>query len=145
MKLVKTDDGQIFGPFQTAEALIDRIIADGLEFPFTTLQNPKIVDAPDGYESPPPIPTVKDYTDAVQKQLDDEARARNYDSILSACSYATSTNPRFSAEGQACVAWRDAVWAECYTILGLVQAGQRTPPTIPELLAALPVMTWPVV
>lgn len=95
--------------------------------------------------SSPATPTVQEYTDAVQKHLDDEAKTRNYDSILSACSYATSTNPRFSAEGQACVAWRDAVWAECYTILELVQTGRRAPPTIPELLAALPAMTWPAV
>lgn len=93
---------------------------------------------------PPATPTVREYTDAVQVYLDTEAQTHNYDGILSACTYASSSIPKFAAEGKACVVWRDAVWAECYTILGLVQAGQRTPPTIPELLAALPAMTWPV-
>ena len=81
----------------------------------------------------------------VQNHLDITANTRGYDSILAACTYATSSVPKFAAEGQACVLWRDAVWASCYVILGEVQAGTRLPPTIPELLAQLPTMTWPVV
>jgi hypothetical protein len=143
MKLIKTNDGQTFGPFQSALTLTDRIVADGIEFPFTTLDHPTVVDAPDGYEAPPTIPTIKDYTDATQIHLDATARAHNYDGILSACTYASSSVPKFAAEGQACVLWRDSVWATCYAILGEVQSGQRPAPTIPELLGLLPAMNWP--
>jgi len=98
-------------------------------------------------EPPPSPPTeaeiIGTLTAAVQKHLDGTARARNYDGILSLCSYATSTNPKFVAEGQAGVAWRDAVWAACYSILAEVQAGQRGVPTEADLLAALPSMVWP--
>jgi hypothetical protein len=89
-------------------------------------------------------PSVDQYTTAVQTWLDDTAEERNYDHILSACSYVTSTNPLFQAEGQACVAWRDAVWASCYQIMGNVQAGNRAAPaTTEDLIAELPTIVWP--
>ena len=43
-----------------------------------------------------------------QKRLDDFAKTRNYDGILSACTYATSEVPKFNAEGVYCVQIRDA-------------------------------------
>jgi len=80
----------------------------------------------------------------VQKHLDDFARTRGYDSILSACTYASSLVPKFKAEGQYCVAARDDTWAAGYTLMADVQSGVRTMPTPVELLAALPTLTWPV-
>ena len=80
---------------------------------------------------------------AIQKHLDDKARERNYDGILSACSYATSTNLKFKAEGQALVEWRDLVWAACYSIQEQVLAGTRAIPTEAEILSELPIFTWP--
>ena len=77
---------------------------------------------------------------AVQNMLDNAAKAKGYDSILSACSYAAYPNP-FQAEGQEFVAWRGAVWAKCYEILGEVGAGTRTAPTVSELLAELAATT----
>lgn len=95
----------------------------------------------------PPPPTaeqiIAQYEAAVQKHLDDFARTRNYDSILSACTYATSTVPKFAAEGQYCVAARDATWVKCYEVLAAAEAGSRPMPTLDELLAELPVLTWP--
>lgn len=82
-------------------------------------------------------------TAAVQNHLDTTSRQRNYDGILSLCSYAASTSPKFGPEGLAGVAWRDAVWASCYAILADVQAGTRAVPTADELLAELPAMVWP--
>ena len=86
---------------------------------------------------------IANLTNVVQAYLDATARTRNYDGILSLCSYAASANPKFGPEGLAGVAWRDAVWAACYTILAEVQAGQRAVPTADELLAELPAMVWP--
>jgi hypothetical protein len=79
----------------------------------------------------------------VQKHLDDTAKTRGYDGILSLASYASSTHPPFSAEGQAGLDWRDAVWGYCYQVLADVQAQTRTIPTAAELIAELPVMVWP--
>jgi len=84
-----------------------------------------------------------DYRSAIQAHVDATARARDYDSGVSCASWVASTNPAWSAEAQAFVAWRDAVWAYAYTELAKVEAGQRTQPTIDALLVELPAMAWP--
>ena len=95
----------------------------------------------------PPAPTneqiIASMTAAVQSHLDEVARTRNYDGILSLCTYATSLNPKFAAEGQAGVEWRDAVWVKCYAVLAEVEAGLREQPTVEQLIAELPVFVWP--
>lgn len=87
---------------------------------------------------------VQERVDAVQSHLDQVAQTRNYSSILSACSYASGTHPKYSAEGKACLEWREAVWDTCYQILNEVQAGTRPVPTNEEVIAELPQLIWPV-
>lgn len=95
-----------------------------------------------------PLPTTEQTTATfivlIQKKLDTFAKTKGYDSILSACTYATSTVPKFAAEGQAAVNIRDTTWACCYDILEAVQAGTRPMPTFTDIEAELPAMTWPV-
>lgn len=80
----------------------------------------------------------------VQQRLDAFVATRGYDSILSACTYATSPVPRFAAEGQCAVNSRDATWATLYTILAEVQAGTRPVPMgIEDIADDLPPLTWP--
>ena len=81
---------------------------------------------------------------ATQTRLDAFAATRNYDGILSACTYASSGVPRFAAEGQAAVNARDATWATLYTILGAVQSGTRPMPTsFSDIEPDLPALVWP--
>ncbi len=83
-------------------------------------------------------------TRQIQKRLDDFARTRNYDGILSACTYATSTMPKFAAEGQYCVNARDATWAAAYAIIAEVLEGQRpVPSSIADFETDLPDLAWP--
>lgn len=87
---------------------------------------------------------VSELTNAVQKRLDDFARTRNYDGIISACTYATSAVAKFKAEGQACVNLRDATWSAAYNILSKVQDGTRPmPASIADIEADLPALVWP--
>lgn len=80
---------------------------------------------------------------AVQVRLDTFVQTKNYDGILSAASYATSTNPTFAAEGQRAVILRDNTWATLYQILADVQAGNRPIPSgYEEIEPELPVLTW---
>lgn len=85
----------------------------------------------------------KRLVDAIQSYLDTEAKAHFYDGILSLCSYATSTNPKFGPEGQAGVIWRDACWLKGIAIMAEVESQTRSIPTIEELLAEMPAMVWP--
>jgi len=86
---------------------------------------------------------VRKYELEVQKHMDQKVAEREYDSMISACTYATSSNPKYGPEGQACLQWRDAVWDKCYEILAEVQAGTRQHPTIEELIDELPELIWP--
>jgi len=82
---------------------------------------------------------------ATQARLDAFAHTRNYDGILSACTYATSAIPKFAGEGQYAVNARDNTWSTLYTLMGEVQAGTRTmPTTVDEVMALLPELVWPV-
>ena len=79
----------------------------------------------------------------VQRRLDEWARERGYESILSLCTYATSTVPKFQIEGQRGVEVRDTCWQFGYSLLAKVEAGQATIPSEDELLQMLPPMEWP--
>lgn len=80
----------------------------------------------------------------VQSRLDNFARTRGYDGIMSACTYVTSANPKFQAEGQYCVQVRDATWNALYNILEEVQNGTRPVPNgYSDIKNSLPTLTWP--
>jgi hypothetical protein len=79
---------------------------------------------------------------AVQTRLDLFAQERHYDGILSLCTYTNSAVPAFAAEGQRGVALRDSTWAACYAILADVTNNVRPLPTVEQVLAELPALTW---
>lgn len=88
---------------------------------------------------------VRSVQSRTQARLDDFARTRNYDGILSACTYATSTVLKFAAEGQYCVEARDDTWDTLYGILADVEAGKRPVPSgYEEIEKELPELAWPV-
>ena len=87
----------------------------------------------------------KGLVNSVQKRLDDFAKTRNYDGVLSACTYATSPTAKFATEGQYCVAQRDATWSTMYQIMAEVEAGTRPMPTsYADIEPDLPARVWPV-
>jgi len=74
----------------------------------------------------------------VQAHLDRQVQERDYDSILSACSYAYSDNATYQAEAQVCIDWRDAVWGAFFAAIRV-----ETLPDAQALIASLPSLTWP--
>jgi len=84
---------------------------------------------------------TNEYERAVENYMNDTVATRGYSDIVSACSYAGAPNP-FQAEGTAALKWRGDVWAKCYQVLGDFQAGNRTKPTLDELISELPVLVW---
>lgn len=137
------------------DRIANTIIVDGLDsIPGLTLVDAAIGGAigdrivegaviPAEVPPAPPSDPAEPYRAAIQKMLDEKVKERRYYDILNACSYANSTNATFKAEAEACIAWRDAVWAKAYEALALVQSGAALQPTIPGLLAMLPTLTWP--
>lgn len=138
------------------EAEIDQMQA----LPYCTLTPPPSVTAPqvahfagaawmvlDKYPEPLPKSAVEvkeEIVQSTQKRLDDFAKTRNYDGILSACTYATSTVPKFQIEGRYCVEARDSTWARLYQILDEVGADTRPMPTgYADIEPELPALIWP--
>lgn len=81
---------------------------------------------------------------SIQQRLDGFAQEREYDGIVSLCSYATDPNPKFAAEGQRGVALRSATWAKSDQIRAQVLAGERPMPSAyADIEAELPALTWP--
>jgi hypothetical protein len=79
-----------------------------------------------------------------QKRLDDFAKTRNYDGILSLCTYASSPNVKFQAEGQYGVDARDTTWTKLYQIFAEVEALTRPMPTsYADIESELPTLAWP--
>ena len=105
----------------------------------------------DGEQLSPPPPVEKrpeqvrdEIVEATQQRLDDFARTRGYDGILSACTYATSSVLKFQREGQYCVEARDATWFKLYETLTEVQAGTRPIPVgFADVEPELPALSWP--
>lgn len=91
-----------------------------------------------------PLEVKREIIDATQKRLDDFAKTRLYDGILSATTYAVSSIPKFAAEGQYAVQIRDLTWAALYQLLAEVEGGTRPMPTgFDEVEPLLPVPVWP--
>lgn len=99
------------------------------------------------YAPPAEPPTLDTCRLAVQAMLDAKAGERQYDSVASAVSYVTSTNPAWQAEALALRDWRDAVWVFVFSALAAVQAEKRVAPSVTGLLAEIEAacpFAWPV-
>lgn len=142
-------DGNI-GPFRSIVRDDSRnvLVCDAAEFfidglgEYSISEDDSLAPAPTPF-SPPADRVREDIIQKVQARLDDFAKTKGYDGILSACTYATDPNPIFSAEGIYCVNQRSATWAKCYEILTEVQIGVRPMPSgYADIEAELPALTW---
>lgn len=88
-------------------------------------------------------PTITDYENAIQNLVDSTARERQFADGVSLASYVASTKPKWAAEAQAFVAWRDYVWTSAYAELEKVQSGQRPQPTVEQFLSEIVRIAWP--
>jgi hypothetical protein len=81
---------------------------------------------------------------STQNRLDSFARTRDYDNIVSACSYATSFHQKYGEEGRYCVTARESTWDKLYQIMADVEADLRPMPGgYEDIVAELPELIWP--
>lgn len=95
------------------------------------------------FATEPPAPTLADIaamlTAAVQSWLDATAAGNGYDSLASCISYRGSSVAQWSADADAALAWRDAVWQACFQWQQSAAANPPTTwPTAAEVIAQLP-------
>lgn len=114
----------------TAEepALYALALQHGLSAPFEPAPQP-----------PTPEELVANYTAAIERHVEDQARSMGYSSALSLATHVASTVPAWKAEAEAFVAWRDAVWVSALAQLEAAQQTQ-TVPDLEDVIASLPVM-----
>lgn len=75
----------------------------------------------------------------VEKHVDDFAKTWGYNSVYTAATYLTSHIPKFQAEAQALVTWRDNVWYFVEDLDARVGRGETPPPeNAVALIAMLP-------
>jgi hypothetical protein len=87
---------------------------------------------------------INDVKINTQNRLDSFAQTRDYDNVLSACTYATSPVTKFQIEGQYCVDMRSETWNVLYQILSDVQNNVRPmPESYSDIEPELPALTWP--
>ncbi|MYM80530.1 hypothetical protein GTP44_00965 [Duganella sp. FT50W] len=99
----------------------------------------------DGKNLMPPVevlPTVADYDAALTGMFEAKARERRYDGRISCALRAGYAGP-FQAEGAAFASWMDECNALAYRIMAEVLSNTRPQPSVPELLALMPVLVWP--
>lgn len=113
-------------------------------FGFTRADFPdaKAPDLPE-YPVQSPEQIQQDIEAALNAHIDSVARAKGYDSRITATLRAGYPNP-WQAEGIAFGAWMDACYAKAFEIMTAVQAGTRAVPTEAELIAEMPQIVWPV-
>lgn len=79
-----------------------------------------------------------------QFYLDNFAKTRGYNTILSACSYANSSNSVYQIEGTYALQARDETWSTLYNIIN--ESAEHVRPaikTFDEIIPDLPVLKWP--
>lgn len=83
---------------------------------------------------------LKDMSNIIQQLLDETARSKRYDNIMSVRSYCGWDSP-FRAECENIAYWA----AQCWVVAGQIEQdvinGIRTMPTVDQLLSELPVYT----
>lgn len=85
----------------------------------------------------------KKFTDAIQNRMDEFARTRGYDNMLSVCSYYGSPDTKFKNEALRAMALRTETWTRGYQLIDEIMNGTRPmPTTVEEIFAELPELTW---
>ena len=87
-------------------------------------------------------PTEAAYIKAMEAMFDAKAAERRYASRMTCTARAGYAGP-FQAEATAFAIWMDTCNMAAYGVMAQVKGGQRAQPTIAELLALLPTLTWP--
>lgn len=86
---------------------------------------------------------IKSFQDEAGRRLDNFAIARGYGSIISVCTYDTSSVPRYAADALRARSLRDQWWEVLNQIVNDVLSAQRPEPEkFDDIAGELPPLTW---
>lgn len=111
-------------------------------------ESPKPIETPTEQQTniqitPELIQLQNDIIQQVQNRLDQFARTRNYENMLSVCTYINDPNPNFAFDADYCFRKRSETWTKIYSILDDVLSGKRPIPTsYYDIEHELPVLNW---
>lgn len=96
-----------------------------------------------GIPEPATVPTMAEaaaeLAAAVQTWLDTTAQGNGYDSLASCISYLSSAVTQYAADAAAALAWRDAVWPDCFQKQqDAIANPPSVMPTSTQVIATLP-------
>ncbi|MER2538961.1 MAG: hypothetical protein ABTQ26_06950 [Azonexus sp.] len=94
------------------------------------------------FKPAPPMPSLKDYDDALTAHIDAVAQSRNWADRVSLMARAGFAGP-WKADAIAFGLWADNCNLIGYTMLTDFQAGKIPQPNVSDVLGALPEMVWP--
>lgn len=126
----------------SADLYAARVGADG-QTSWRMVSDSEELTAGEALATAPPVPTMADaaatLTIDVQAWLDATAGGNGYDSIASCISYRGSSIAQWNADADAALAWRDAVWQDCFQWQQDALANPpATFPTSADVIAQLP-------
>lgn len=115
------------------------------------------IDCPEGCEfdwvyengqlNPPITPSIEElinkYKIIIEQEINNVAISKQYDSGVSCASYALSSNPKWKAEAQCFIDWRDLVWNYLYVLIATIEENQQPIPCIQQIINNLPIIQWP--
>ena len=89
----------------------------------------------------PAAQAKQNFERALTKELDEFARTKGYDNIMSASTYAAGG--RYAIEGRRALDLRSDYWYAAGQILQAVEAGQRAmPESLEDIRGELPTLSW---
>lgn len=137
----KTEQKTIPAQYDEAGELVAEATTEEIKKPIYALV---YRDMTEQEEAEMPMPSVEEIKaqliEQVQNHLDSECQKLGYDNGFACASYIASSVPKFKAEAECFVLWRDQVWSYCYEQLALYEQGEREIPT--DIIAELPVLEW---
>lgn len=118
-------------------------MVNGIEVELTPAEVVEYNQRQSYWEAQAPQRMTAQFTEALEKAINDKAAEKSYSSGVSCASYSDSTNAQWAAEAQSFIDWRDRCYEYGYNYLAEAQGGQIPNPNLEDFLSGLPTMEWP--
>lgn len=117
-------------------------IVNGEEVPLSDADIAQIAEDEQAWEASKNERLKDQYTNVLQRHIDDKARVKNYNDGFACASYVNSTNATWKQEATDFIAWRDACWQYAIDVQNDVESESIEAPSLEDFLANAPILNW---